>query len=138
MQTFTGLAGNAVNVSGGVATVPTGASIVVNGVSTPGNGTIAVSNVTVPGGGASALASNWQNNSSSVPIFSGANTVECSDGSDGGSLPTYCHGAVHFKDGSGNTASVSSWYGGSVTASYLIFTPAHGGVYAGTGNGTCS
>jgi hypothetical protein len=85
MQTFTGLAGNAVNVSGGVATVPTGATIVVNNVATPGTGTIAVSNVTIPGGGASSLASNWQNNSSSVPIFSGANTVECSDGSDGGS-----------------------------------------------------
>jgi len=85
MQTFTGLAGNAVNVSGGVATVPTGAAIVVNGVSTPGTGTIAVSNVAIPGGGGSTLASNWQNNSSSVPIFSGANTVECSDGSDGGS-----------------------------------------------------
>ena len=85
MQTFTGLAGNAVNVNGGVATVPTGATLVVNNVPTPGTGTIAVSNVTVPGGSGSALASNWQNNSSSVPIFSGANTVECSDGTDGGS-----------------------------------------------------
>src|SRR5579862_1358823 len=85
MQTFTGVAGNAVNVTGGVTTVPTGATIVVNGVSTPGTGTIAVANVRVPGGAASTLASNWQNNSSSVPIFSGANTVECSDGSDGGS-----------------------------------------------------
>jgi len=85
MQTFTGVAGNAVNVTGGVTTVPTGATIVVNGVSTPGTGTIAVSNVRVPGGSGSTLASNWQNNSSSVPIFSGANTVECSDGSDGGS-----------------------------------------------------
>ncbi|HLJ22543.1 MAG TPA: TonB-dependent receptor [Candidatus Acidoferrales bacterium] len=82
MQTFTGLAGNAVNVSGGVATVPTGAALVVNGVSTPGTGTIAVANVTVPGGAGSALASNWQNNSSSVPIFSGANNVECGDGSN--------------------------------------------------------
>jgi hypothetical protein len=82
MQTFTGLAGNAVNVSGGVATVPTGATIVVNGVSTPGTGTIAVSNVAIPGGNGSTLASNWQNNSSSVPIFSGANTVECGDGSN--------------------------------------------------------
>jgi len=82
MQTFTGLAGNAVNVSGGVATVPTGATIVVNGVSTPGTGTIAVANVAVPGGAGSTLASNWQNNSSSVPIFSGANTVECGDGSN--------------------------------------------------------
>jgi hypothetical protein len=82
MQTFTGVAGNAVNVTGGVATVPTGASIVVNNVSTPGTGTIAVANVAIPG---SSIAPNWQNNSASVPIFSGANTVECSDGSDGGS-----------------------------------------------------
>jgi hypothetical protein len=82
MQTFTGVAGNAVNVTGGVATVPTGASIVVNNVSTPGTGTIAVANVAIPG---SSIAPNWQNNSASVPIFSGANTVKCSDGSDGGS-----------------------------------------------------
>ena len=82
MQTFTGVAGNAVNVTGGVATVPTGATIVVNGASTPGTGTNAVANVRVPGGSGSTLASNWQNNSSSVPIFSGANTVECGDGSN--------------------------------------------------------
>ena len=82
MQTFTGVAGNAVNVTGGVTTVPTGATIVVNGASTPGTGTIAVANVRVPGGSGSTLASNWQNNSSSVPIFSGANTVECGDGSN--------------------------------------------------------
>ena len=82
MQTFTGVAGNSVNVNGGVATVPTGATIVVNGVSTPGPGTIAVANVTLPGGAGSTLASNWQNNGPSVPIFSGANTVECGDGSN--------------------------------------------------------
>lgn len=82
MQTFTGVAGNAVNVTGGVATVPTGATLVVNGVSTPGTGTIAVANVTVPGGGGSPLSSNWLNNSQSVPIFSSANAVECGDGSN--------------------------------------------------------
>src|ERR1700692_4664245 len=82
MQTFTGLAGNAVNVSGGVATVPTGATIVVNGVSTPGTGTIAVANVRVPpGSGPGSLTSNWQNNSSSVPIFP-PSPVECGDGSN--------------------------------------------------------
>jgi hypothetical protein len=82
MQTFTGASGNSVNGNGGVATVPTGATIVVNGVSRPGTGNIAVSNVTVPGGGGSALALNWQNNGPSRPIFSGANAVECGDGSN--------------------------------------------------------
>jgi hypothetical protein len=101
MQTFTGAAGNAVNVSGGVATVPTGATIVVNSVSTQGTGTIAVANVRIPG---SSIASNWQNNSSSVPIFSGANTVECSDGSDGGSP---CSLAVI--DHNFRTPYVSNW-----------------------------
>jgi hypothetical protein len=105
MQTFTGLAGNAVNVSGGVATVPTGATIVMNGVSTQGTGTIAVSNVRIPAGsGSGSLTSNWQNNSSSVPIFSGANTVECSDGSDGGSP---CSLAVI--DHNFRTPYVSNW-----------------------------
>jgi hypothetical protein len=107
MQTFTGAAGNAVNVNGGVATVPTGATLVVNGVPTPGTGTIAVANVTIPGGSpstAGSLRSNWQNNSSGVPIFSGANTVECSDGSDGGSP---CSLAVI--DHNFRTPYVSNW-----------------------------
>ena len=82
MQTFTGVAGNAPNGVGGVATVPTGATIVVNGVSTKGPGTIAVANVTVPGGSGSPLALNWQNNGPNRPVFSGANTVECGDGSN--------------------------------------------------------
>jgi hypothetical protein len=109
MQTFTGLAGNAVNVSGGVTTVPTGATIVVNGVATPGTGTIAVSNVTVPGGGGSALASNWQNNSSSVPIFSGANTVECGDGSNdaAGNATSQC--ALAVIDHDFRTPYVTTW-----------------------------
>ena len=80
MQTFTGVAGNAVNVTGGVATVPTGATIVVGGVSTPGSGSIAVATVSIPGGTGSAISTNWLNNSPTTPIFSGANTVECSDG----------------------------------------------------------
>jgi outer membrane receptor protein involved in Fe transport len=112
MQTFTGVAGNAVNVTGGVATVPTGATIVVNGVSTPGSGTIAVANVTVPAGVPStpgSLAYNWQHNSSTIPIFSGANTVECGDGSnDAANNPTSpCALAVmdpHFR-----TPYVSTW-----------------------------
>jgi hypothetical protein len=106
MQTFTGLAGNAVNVSGGVATVPTGATIVVNGVSTPGTGTIAVANVRIPG---SSVAPNWQNNSPSTPIFSGANAVECGDGSnDAAGNPTSpCSLAVI--DHNFRTPYVSNW-----------------------------
>lgn len=79
MQTFTGAAGNAVNVTGGVSFVPTGATLVVNGVSTPGPGNISVANVTIPG---STVGPNWQNNSSTNPIFPAANAVECGDGSN--------------------------------------------------------
>lgn len=103
MQAFTGVAGNAPNASGGVATVPTGATFVVNGVSTKGSGTIAVANVRVPGGPGSPIALNWQNNSSSRPIFSGANTVECGDGSNdaAGNATSPCSIAVldhNFRD----------------------------------------
>src|SRR6202171_2171521 len=79
MQTFTGASGNAPNGVGGVATVPTGATIVVNGNSTPGTGKIAVANVNIPG---SQIAPNWQNNGPSTPIFPATNTVECGDGSN--------------------------------------------------------
>ncbi len=92
MQTFTGVAGNAVNVTGGVANVPTGATIVVNGVSTPGPGNMAVATVTIPAGPPSisgTLNSNWLNNSPTVPIFPSANAVECGDGSnDAANNPT--------------------------------------------------
>jgi hypothetical protein len=103
MQTFTGVAGNAPNGVGGVTTVPTGATIVVNGVFTKGTGTIAVANVTVPGGSGSPLALNWQNNGPNRPIFSGANTVECGDGSNdaAGNATSPCALAVvdhNFRD----------------------------------------
>lgn len=88
MQTFTGVAGNAVNVTGGVTTVPTGAAIITcpascqsaavgSPVQTQGSGTIAVATVTIPG---TTVAPNWINNSSSVPIFPAANAVQCGDG----------------------------------------------------------
>jgi carboxypeptidase family protein/TonB-dependent receptor-like protein len=103
MQTFTGVAGNAPNGVGGVATVPTGATLVVNGVSTKGTGSIAVANVTVPGGAGSPLALNWQNNGPNRPIFSGANSVECGDGSNdaAGNATSPCALAVldhNFRD----------------------------------------
>ncbi|MGB2888726.1 MAG: TonB-dependent receptor [Candidatus Acidiferrales bacterium] len=64
----------------GLANIPTGAAIVKNGVSTPSTGTIKFSSVTVPGGTGSSLASNWQNNSPSVPLLQGS-TVQCGDSS---------------------------------------------------------
>lgn len=103
MQGFTGIGGGQNGTSGGVGTVPTGATFVVNGVSTKGSGNIAVANVTVPGGAGSPLSFNWQNNSASTPIFSGANTVECGDGSNdaAGNATSPCNLAVishNFRD----------------------------------------
>ncbi len=86
LQALTGIGGGQNGSNGGVGTVPTGATIVVNGVSKPGTGGIAVANVTIPG---SVLASNWQNNGPNQPIFPGANAVECGDGSnDASGFPT--------------------------------------------------
>lgn len=58
---------------------------------------------------------------------------------DGGSLPPYCTGPVHFADASGNTASVSSWSQGSIGGSgYSYMTPDMANIFAGTGaSGTC-
>ena len=105
MQTFTGLAGNAVNVTGGVATVPTGATIVVNGVSTAGTGTIAVANVRIPG---STVAPNWQNNSASVPIFP-PSPVECGDGSNDVNLNPTSPCSLAVIDHNFRTPYVTNW-----------------------------
>lgn len=102
LQTFTGAAGNAVNVNGGVATVPTGATIIVNGVQTAGPGTINVANVTL---NSSVAASNWQNNSSSTPIFPVSNAVQCGTGI--GSDPAPCSLAV--VDHNLRTPYVTTW-----------------------------
>jgi Carboxypeptidase regulatory-like domain/TonB dependent receptor len=57
----------------GLATIPTGTSIVVNGVTTPGPGTIAVSSVRIPN-------LNWNGSSvGGAPIFPSA-PIECGDG----------------------------------------------------------
>jgi Carboxypeptidase regulatory-like domain/TonB dependent receptor len=63
----------------GLANIPTGASIVENGIARPGPGNIANSSVTIAGGPGSTLASNWQSNGPSVPLFQG-NTTQCGDG----------------------------------------------------------
>jgi hypothetical protein len=109
MQTFTGLAGNAVNVTGGVATVPTGATLVVGGVSTPGAGKITVANVTVP---SAQLASNWQNNSASQPIFLGASADECGDGSNDSKLNPTSPCSLAVIDHNFRTPYVSNWTAG--------------------------
>jgi hypothetical protein len=109
MQTFTGVAGNAPFGFGGVTTVPTGATIYQNGGHTLGTGNIGLANLTVPGGAGSPLALNWQNNGPNRPIFSGANTVECGDGTlDGAGNPTSpCSLAV--MDPNYRDPYVSSW-----------------------------
>jgi hypothetical protein len=85
MFVFSNISGNAQNgATGGIITVPTGAQIVQNGVTTPGAGTIAVSSVSLPGGSPSTLASNWQNNGPNTTIFPPASTpIQCGDGLGG-------------------------------------------------------
>ncbi len=72
----------------GLGTIPTGATIVENGIATRGVGNIATSVVTEPGGLGSALTYNWQHNGPTVPLFSGSNSVQCGDGL--GSDPAPC------------------------------------------------
>ena len=71
----------------GLATVPTGASIVINGVTTPGPGTIAVSSVVFPGSGPGGL--NWNGSSvGGAPVFPSA-AIQCGTGM--GSDPPPCN-----------------------------------------------
>jgi hypothetical protein len=66
----------------GLATIPTGATIVMNGVSRPGTGTINVTSATFPGGplpSTSQMTTGWQDNSSSVPLFP-VTPPTCGDG----------------------------------------------------------
>jgi hypothetical protein len=78
MFTFVEIGNNAQNgASGGLLSVPTGAQIVVGGVTTPGTGSIAVSSVTVP---LPTLTASWQNNGPNNTIFPPANTpIQCAD-----------------------------------------------------------
>jgi hypothetical protein len=91
----------------GLATIPTGANIVVNGVSTPGKGTITVSSPTFPGGPLSAnsqLTQNWLNNGPTVPLFP-VTAPECGDGV--GSDPPPCN--VLGIDRNFRTPYVTTW-----------------------------
>lgn len=61
-------------------------------------------------------------------------------GGDGGTLPNYCVGPVHFTDASGNTSSFASWSYGEIFGDPPT-APGDHGIYAGTvdpSSGTCS
>jgi hypothetical protein len=84
----------------GLATIPTGAPIVVNGVTTPPTGTIAVSSVVIPN-------LNW--NGSSVggsPIFPAA-PIQCGDGNPVFNDPQPCN--VLGIDRNFRTPFISTW-----------------------------
>ena len=71
MQAFTGIAGGQNGSTGGVATIPTGAVFVVNGVSKTGHRQhdCGRESLRFPAGVGSPLALNWQNNGPNQPIF---------------------------------------------------------------------
>jgi outer membrane receptor protein involved in Fe transport len=66
----------------GLATIPTGAPIVVNGVTTPGSGTIAVSSVVIPN-------LNWNGSLVGGPTIFPVAPIQCGDGV--GSDPVPCN-----------------------------------------------
>ena len=103
MQAFTGIGGGQNGTNGGVATVPTGATH--RGERRIDARTRQDCNRERHRSGwpGSPLAFNWQNNGPTQPIFSGANAVECGDGSnDAAGNPTSpCNLAVtdhNFRD----------------------------------------
>jgi len=68
----------------GMGSVPTGATLVQNGTTTPGTGNIAISDTTFPG-----TSLNWNGSAVNGPtIFPSSNAVQCGDGS--GSDPAPC------------------------------------------------
>ena len=64
----------------GLRTVPTGATIVKNGVATPGSGNIGLASFSFPAAGLATIASNWANNGPNTALFP-ATTAVCGDGS---------------------------------------------------------
>jgi hypothetical protein len=82
----------------GLATIPTGAPIIVNGVTTPASGTIAVSSVVIPN-------LNWNGSSvGGAPIFPSA-PIECGDGV--GADPAPCN--VLGIDRNFRTPYITTW-----------------------------
>jgi hypothetical protein len=73
----------------GVSSVPTGATTVVNGVSTPGSGNINLATVTVPGSGL-----NWNGSSVGGPTIYPLSTLsaQCGDGLGGDPSPCATYG----------------------------------------------
>ena len=87
----------------GLATIPTGAPIVVNGVTTPGSGTIAVSSVRLPGSGPGGL--NWNGSSVGGATVFPIAPVQCGDGV--GNDPPPCN--LLGIDRNFRTPYVSTW-----------------------------
>src|SRR5579864_4600618 len=84
----------------GLATIPTGAPIVVNGVTTPAAGTIAVSSVVIPN-------LNWNGSSvGGAPIFPAA-PIQCGDGNAAFNDPPPCN--VLGIDRNFRTPFISTW-----------------------------
>jgi Carboxypeptidase regulatory-like domain/TonB dependent receptor-like, beta-barrel len=75
MSTFLSQQNTQNTVTLGVGTVPTGATIVVNGVATPGIGSILATGITIPG---PSLA--WQNQTTAIYPASATGAVQCGDG----------------------------------------------------------
>ncbi len=104
MFVFAEVGNNAQNGAvGGVISVPTGAQIVTNGVTTPGTGSVAVSSLSLSG---PSLASSWQNNGPNNTIFPPASTpIQCGDGL--GSDPGPCN--VSAVDRNFRNPYVTNW-----------------------------
>jgi len=84
----------------GLATIPTGAPIVVNGVTTPGAGNIAVSSVVIPN-------LNWNGSAvGGAPIFPAA-PIQCGDGNPVFNDPAPCN--VLGIDRNFRTPYISTW-----------------------------
>jgi hypothetical protein len=84
----------------GLATIPTGAPIVVNGVTTPATGTIAVSSVVIPN-------LNWNGSSvGGLPIFPSA-PIQCGDGNPVFNDPQPCN--LLGIDRNFRTPYISTW-----------------------------
>ena len=86
MSTFLSQQNTQNTVTLGVGTVPTGATIAVNGVATPGIGSILATGITIPG---PSLA--WQNQTTAIYPASATGAVQCGDriGTDPGPCDTF-------------------------------------------------
>jgi hypothetical protein len=97
----------------GAPSVPTGATLVMNGVATPGTGNINLEALTFNGPGKvnGFLSSRWQNNAT-TPIFPTSSTAVCGDGTSapgvlGGLQTTPC--TIFGIDRNLRTPYVSNW-----------------------------